>query len=81
MTAEPPAVERGRLGVVGDIACQVLRTSEPWDAGIDAIVVSVGSALGDLGESLARRFPDTAWESIPYHRITPERPSGSSADC
>jgi hypothetical protein len=52
----------------------VERTERPWELDIDSIVVPVGTGLGSLGEDLRDEYPGAGWESIPYERVTPERP-------
>ncbi|GAB3441903.1 P-loop NTPase fold protein [Actinophytocola sediminis] len=60
-----------RLGEAGGLGFWVARTSQPWTLGIDGIVVSVGTILGDLGLAVQRRFPDADWGSVPLREVTP----------
>ncbi|WP_239154386.1 hypothetical protein [Amycolatopsis sp. FDAARGOS 1241] len=51
-----------------------MRTELLWEAGLDAIVISVGSTLGHLGYAVSLQFPDADWPSVPDGEVTPERP-------
>ncbi|WP_141978527.1 P-loop NTPase fold protein [Saccharothrix saharensis] len=65
-----------KLGNVDGVAVAVCVTAEPWDMGVDALVVSVGETLGDLGSVLADRFPtfDQAVSRVNLARIAPSDP-------
>ncbi|MCM6777514.1 P-loop NTPase fold protein [Nocardia sp. CDC159] len=71
MAGAPETIE---LGTIDGVQFAVAETSEPWALEIDAIVVSVGSGLGLLGGALRNRFPDAAWDEIPYRAVTSEQP-------
>ncbi|MCC8244859.1 hypothetical protein [Saccharothrix luteola] len=45
------------LGTVDGVLVEVAATDEPWDLGVDALVVSVGGSFGELGAVPAQRFP------------------------
>src|SRR5262249_19597741 len=62
------------LGSVGVVQCAVALTVRPWELGIDAIVVSVGEALGGVGQAGRAEDPNADWNSIDYSAITPARP-------
>ncbi|WIX81728.1 P-loop NTPase fold protein [Amycolatopsis carbonis] len=70
--AEEP--ELGYLGTAGAVSCYLARTERPWEADIDAIVISVGGTLGTLGHAVSRELPDADWETIGFDTITPELP-------
>ncbi|WP_253885352.1 P-loop NTPase fold protein [Actinokineospora diospyrosa] len=44
---------RRRISSVGQVTISVERTERPWDLDVDALVVSVGSGLGQVGVALA----------------------------
>ncbi|KAA2252660.1 hypothetical protein F0L68_34640 [Solihabitans fulvus] len=46
----------------------------PWTLPIDAIVLSVGGALGNLGLVVREQFPQAQWQSVQLASITPDRP-------
>ncbi|MBM7775204.1 hypothetical protein JOD54_005408 [Actinokineospora baliensis] len=45
---------RRRIASVGQVTISVERTEKPWDLGVDALVVTVGAELGQVGVALAR---------------------------
>ncbi|WP_432847846.1 P-loop NTPase fold protein [Amycolatopsis sp. CA-161197] len=51
-----------------------MRTDRPWEAGIDAIVISVGGTFGTLGHAVSREFPEVDWAAIEFDSITPGLP-------
>ncbi len=71
MTSMPRAIE---LGTVDGVRCSIAVTSEPWAGNIDAIVVSVGRGLGNLGWAIRRQFDGDFWETVPYDAISADRP-------
>ena len=52
------------LGTVGGVEVAVAVTSEPWSLPVDALVLSVGRALGRLAREAKLRFPDADWGSL-----------------
>lgn len=65
------------LGTFGGVSARVLRTDTPWSVGgIDALVVSVGGSLGNLGTAMAARFPEfrAAVDRVELSRIRPSEP-------
>lgn len=62
------------LGTRDGIRYSLAQTSQPWMLKIDAVVVSVGSALGRLGTALRGQFPGPVWDTVQYDIITPQRP-------
>ncbi|EID52306.1 KAP family P-loop domain protein [Saccharomonospora xinjiangensis] len=68
------ALAPGGRRQLADTELSVVRTSEPWNLGIDAIVVSVGSMLGELADATREVFPGAVWDRIRFEDITPERP-------
>ena len=71
-TEEPRATS---LGSIAGVRCSVLRTTQPWDADFDTLVVSVGETFGPLASAVRRRFPDAGWDSVDLGAITPGRPA------
>ncbi|PPJ20766.1 hypothetical protein C5E44_03740 [Nocardia nova] len=72
--AAPNAFSMNQLGVFDGVRYMVARTSTPWRLPVDAIVVSVGSSLGNLGEALRTEFGGTIWNRIDFTGIAPDRP-------
>ena len=66
-----------KLGTVEGVSVAVAATDEPWSLEVDALVVSVGETLGDLGVVLAERFPsfDRAVSRIRLGRIQASAPT------
>jgi hypothetical protein len=62
------------LGEVHGIQCHIAISDMPWLLDIDAIVLSVGASLGQLGIRMKQEFPGQEWASIDYYRVTPEHP-------
>ncbi|MFI9006462.1 P-loop NTPase fold protein [Actinosynnema sp. NPDC053489] len=64
------------LGVVDGVSVAVCVTDAPWALEVDALVVSVGGSLGQLGLELAQRFPAfaTAVRRLDLSRIPSSRP-------
>ncbi|MEV1116747.1 P-loop NTPase fold protein [Actinosynnema sp. NPDC049800] len=58
------------------VLVEVAATDDPWDLGVDALVVSVGGSFGELGAGLAQRFPSFAEmiEGLDLSRIPSSRP-------
>ncbi|MGY2061636.1 P-loop NTPase fold protein, partial [Nocardia gipuzkoensis] len=46
----------------------------PWTSRIDAIVVSVGIGLGNLGWAVRRQFDGDVWDTIPFEAISADQP-------
>ena len=71
-----------RLGRAGRTTCRLAETAEPWTLEVDALVVSAGGVLGDLGESVMQALPDPAWSDVEFEGISPGRPQvfGSNSD-
>ena len=63
-----------RLGRAGRTTCRLAETAEPWTLEVDALVVSAGGVLGDLGESVMQALPDPAWSDVEFEGISPGRP-------
>ncbi|MGW4397803.1 hypothetical protein ACWEHA_21150 [Amycolatopsis nivea] len=74
MAGTPAHNDSGYLGSAGGTSCHVVRTTRPWESGIDSIAVSVGSGLGSLGYVVRDQFPDAGWDSVDYDAVVPERP-------
>ncbi|WP_067679981.1 P-loop NTPase fold protein [Nocardia miyunensis] len=70
-TERPAPIE---LGELDGITYSIAQTHEPWLLDIDAIVVSVGSGFGSLGNALRHQFDDSVWPTIPFGDITPQHP-------
>ncbi|WP_326566337.1 P-loop NTPase fold protein [Amycolatopsis rhabdoformis] len=68
------AADPGDLGTAAAVSCSLVRTERPWETGIDAIVISVGSGLGSLGQAVRKTFPAFDWDGIAFESVTPERP-------
>jgi len=49
-------------------------TATPWELGLDALVISVGDALGGLGEAVSRYMPELSWRDIAYSTVDPDSP-------
>ncbi len=62
------------IGAVNGVTVAVAVTDEPWTLGVDALVVSVGGGLGELGGMLVRRIPSFRVEDIELARIPSTRP-------
>ena len=64
------------LGTVDGVSVAVVATDEPWTLGVDALVVSVGGSLGELGAALGQWFPAfaTAIRGLDLSRIPAARP-------
>jgi hypothetical protein len=59
----------------GRVEIQAANTSEPWTLDIDCMLVSAAAyGLGQLGESLRRRFPAIPFDSVDVHAITSTSP-------
>ena len=63
-----------RVGVVEGVEFSFALTDRPWDLDIDGIVLSVGSGLGSLGETVRSEFPNPQWTEINYLGIMPDKP-------
>ncbi|MEV4238010.1 P-loop NTPase fold protein [Nocardia sp. NPDC049737] len=62
------------LGEIAGTRYSIALTSSPWETDVDTIVVSVGGSLGQLGQALQSEFPNAAWESIPFDKISAGEP-------
>ncbi|MCT2583234.1 KAP family NTPase [Actinophytocola gossypii] len=65
---------RTRLGRRGPTECWIVRANRPWLYPMDAIVVSTGSVLGNLGEAVREVYPEAGWHSVDLDRVAPDRP-------
>ncbi|MGF6883684.1 O-acetyl-ADP-ribose deacetylase (regulator of RNase III) [Nocardia sp. GAS34] len=63
-----------KLGTLDGIGYSLAQTNRPWTLDVDAMVVSVGSSLGQLGEALRAELYDRAWDAVDFDTITPRRP-------
>lgn len=59
---------------MANTAVEVLWTSKPWDFGLDAIVVSSGFTLGNLGKVVQAQFPNARWRSVNFAKLKPNNP-------
>lgn len=65
------------LGAFNGVAVAVAVTPQPWTLDVDALVVSVGQVLGNLGVALARQFPafERALQPVQLARIRSAQPT------
>ncbi|RSM72651.1 hypothetical protein DMH04_42525 [Kibdelosporangium aridum] len=62
------------LGTVSGVRIEVVQTTKPWRLDVDALVVSAGRSLGNLGELVFAQVPDLTPSALDLRASTPRRP-------
>ncbi|AHH97053.1 hypothetical protein KALB_3689 [Kutzneria albida DSM 43870] len=63
-----------RLGSISGVNCWIAVSRTPWNLPIEAIVLSVGRGLGDLGAAVANQYRGVDWGRVDYGQIRPDAP-------
>ncbi|MBW4718648.1 hypothetical protein [Saccharothrix obliqua] len=68
------------IGSLHGVEVAVAVTDAPWELGVDVLVVSVGSRLGDLGLALAQQVKSFRVDGVDLAGIPADRPRGRALD-
>jgi hypothetical protein len=72
VTPRPPRIE---LGTVNGVVCTTLITAEPWNLGVDTLVIPAGAdGLGDLGIALHDAVPRVEFPPDSFADLRAEGP-------